>query len=197
MGQILKYIQVQGNAAGTLAEKDFDILKRFVRIGMEAEVEKSSSVKLEKQLFGMENVKQQVREIVEVIDEAYSLTAQESGETGDSFSQEAVAEIVHIQAKNQSFILNRRADPEILAYFKERVSDWNFGNGREARSLIENAMVFAAERVKKIPVGKIKKRQLQEITVSDIRKALERLRRSNLMQMGRSAAEGYPSWYCL
>lgn len=75
---------------------------------------------------------------------------------------------------------------EILAYFKERVKDRNFGNGREARSLLENAMVFAAVRVNKIPTGKIKKRQLQEITVSDIRKALERMRKSNQMQMGRS-----------
>ena len=47
-------------------------------------------------------------------------------------------------------------------------------------------MVFAAGRVKKIPVGKIKKRQLQEITVSDIRNALERIRKGNQMQAGRS-----------
>lgn len=331
MGQILKYIQVQENVKGTLNEKNFDILSRFAKIGAESESEQSSSVKLEKQLFGMESVKQQVQEIVEVqryrkrrenfglnkggyhnvhlligapgtakttvaklmgnmmaeahllpgnrficvngadlkglyvghtapkvrqlfmdndiimIDEAYSLTAQGSAETGDSFSQEAIAEIitqiedhgseklvmfagyggmgvapddnlmkifidsnpglksrinstiyfdsyspeqmveiVHIQAKNQGFILNRRVDSEILAYFKERVKNRNFGNGREARSLLENAMVFAAVRVNKIPTGKIKKRQLQEITVSDIRKALERMRKSNQMQMGRS-----------
>lgn len=330
MGQILKYMQVQGNVTGIVTERDFDVLSRFAKIGGESKKENSSSAKMEKQLFGMEDVKQQVREIVEVqkyqkrrdtfglnkggyhnvhlligapgtakttvaklmgnmmaeahllpgnrficvngadlkglyvghtapkvrqifadndiimIDEAYSLTAQGSGETGDCFSQEAVAEIitqiedhgteklvmfagyggvgvtpgdnlmktfidsnpglksrinstiyfdsysseqmveiVHIQAKNQGFILNRRADSEILAYFTERITDRNFGNGREARSLLENAMVFAADRVKKIPTGKIKKRQLQEITVSDIRKALERMRKSNQMQMGR------------
>ncbi len=331
MGQILKYMQVQGNVSGTVTEKDFDILSRFAKIGAEAKTENSSAAKLEKQLFGMESVKQQVREIVEVqryqkrresfglnkggyhnvhlligapgtakttiaklmgnmmseahllpgnrficvngadlkglyvghtapkvrqifadndiimIDEAYSLTAQCSGETGDSFGQEAIAEIitqiedhgaeklvmfagyggidvepgdnlmktfidsnpglksrinstiyfesytpeqmveiVHIQAKNQSFILSRSADPEILRYFQERISDRNFGNGREARSLLENAMVFAAARVGKIPAGKIKKRQLQEITVSDIKKALERMRKGNLMQMGKA-----------
>lgn len=331
MGQILKYMQVQGNVKGIVKEEDFDILSRFAKIGVESETERSSSVKLEKQLFGMESVKQQVQEIVEVqryqkrrenfglnkgkyhnvhlligapgtakttvarfmgnmmaeahllpgnrficvngadlkglyvghtapkvrqifadndiimIDEAYSLTAQGTGETGDSFSQEAIAEIitqiedhgseklvmfagyggmnvalgdnlmknfidanpglksrinstiyfesysaeqmveiVHIQAKNQGFILNRRVDPDLLDYFKERTKDRNFGNGREARSLLENAMVFAAGRVKKIPVGKIKKRQLQEITVSDIRKALERMRKGNQMQAGRS-----------
>ena len=104
----------------------------------------------------------------------------------ESYSPEQMVEIVHIQAKNQGFNLNRRVDPEILAYFKERIKDRNFGNGREARSLLENAMVFAAGRVKKIPAGKIKKRQLQEITLSDIRKALERMRKSNQMQEGRS-----------
>ena len=82
--------------------------------------------------------------------------------------------------------MDRRADPEIREYFAERVWDRNFGNGREARSLLENAMVFAAERVKRIPEGKIKKRQLQQIMVSDIRKALERMRKGNLMQKGRS-----------
>ena len=331
MGQILKYMQVQGNITGSVTEKDFDILSRFAKIGLESETERNSTVKLEKQLFGMEGVKQQVCEIVEVlryqkrretfglnkggyhnvhlligapgtakttvaklmgnmmaeahllpgnrficvnganlkglyvghtapkvrqifeendiimIDEAYSLTAHGAGEAGDSFSQEAMAEIitqieehgieklvmfagyggtgveagdnlmktfidsnpglksrinstiffdsytpeqmveiVHTQAKTQSFILDRRADPEIREYFAERVWDRNFGNGREARSLLENAMVFAAERVKRIPEGKIKKRQLQQIMVSDIRKALERMRKGNLMQKGRS-----------
>lgn len=104
----------------------------------------------------------------------------------DSYSAEQMVEIVHIQAKNQGFILNRRVDPDLLDYFKERTKDRNFGNGREARSLLENAMVFAAGRVKKIPVGKIKKRQLQEITASDIRKALERMRKGNQMQAERS-----------
>ena len=104
----------------------------------------------------------------------------------DSYSAEQMVEIVHIQAKNQGFILNRRVDPDLLDYFKERTKDRNFGNGREARSLLENAMVYAAGRVKKIPVGKIKKRQLQEITVSDIRKALDRMRKANFMQKGKS-----------
>ena len=74
----------------------------------------------------------------------------------DSYTPEQMVEIVHLQAKNQSFILNRRADPEILAYFKERITDRNFGNGREARSLLENAMVFAAARIIKIPAGEVK-----------------------------------------
>ena len=332
MGQILTYMQVQENVTDVVTEKDFDILSRFAKIGAETKEEKSSARKLEKQLYGMDKVKQQVREVVEVqrylkrrenfglgkgsyhnvhlligapgtakttvaklmgnmmaesrllpgnrftcvngadlkglyvghtapkvrqlfkendiimIDEAYSLNARGTGESGDSFSQEAIAEIitqiedhgmeklvmfagyggtdveaednlmknfidsnpglksrinstiffdsytpeqmveiVHIQAKNQDFILNRRADPEILEYFRERVGDRNFGNGREARSLLENAMVFAAERTKKIPLGKAKKRLLQEIRVSDIRGALERMRKSTLMQNGRKA----------
>ena len=330
MGQILKYMQLQGDITNVLTEKNFDILRRFAKVGAENQKGISSSVKLEKQLFGMENVKQQIHEIVEVmhyqkrrekfglnkgeyhnvhlligapgtakttvarlmgnmmseshllpgnrficvngadlkglyvghtapkvrqlfadndiimIDEAYSLTSQGSGENGDSFSQEAVAElitqiedygteklvmfagyggmnvepednlmkkfidsnpglksrinstiyfesytaeqmveIVHILAKNQGYILGRRADQEILDYFRGRVMDRNFGNGREARGLLENAMVFAAERVSKIPTGKITKRQLQEITVSDIRKALGRLKKNNIMQAGK------------
>ncbi len=331
MGQIINYMQIQGGVSETVTEKDFDILKRFAQIGAETEKKKTSASKLEKQLYGMENVKQQVREIVEVlkyqkrreafglnkgdyhnvhlligapgtakttvaklmgnmmaeahllpgnrftcvngadlkglyvghtapkvrqifenndiimIDEAYSLVSQGAGESSDSFSQEAIAEIItqiedhgteklvmfagyggtgveskdnlmknfidanpglksrinstiffdsytpdqmveiaHIHAKIQGFILNRKSDELIREYFEERVKDRNFGNGREARSLLENAMVFAAERVKDIPVGKVKKRQLQDITVTDVKNAIERMRKATLMQTGRT-----------
>ena len=74
----------------------------------------------------------------------------------DSYSAEQMVEIVHIQAKNQGFILNRRVDPDLLDYFKERTKDRNFGNGREAKSLLENAMVFAAGRVKKFRWAKLR-----------------------------------------
>lgn len=329
--QILHYIVVQGDAGEYLKESDFEILNRFIRRGMERNTAVSASKKMEKQLYGMDEVKQRVHEIVDVllyhkrreelglknggfhnvhlligapgtakttiarymgelmaerhllpgdrftcvngadlkgmyvghtapkvhnlfeendiimIDEAYSLTSQDSSDCGDSFGQEAVStliteieehgteklvlfagyggvdveekdnlmkrfidtnpglksrinstiyfesysaaqmvEIVHILAKAQNFTLSRKADKDICAYFETRRKDRNFGNGREARSLLENAMIFAAGRTKRLHGWEMNKRKMREISVSDIRNAIERLKFGIRMQNGRN-----------
>lgn len=329
--QILHYIVVQGDAGEYLKESDFEILSRFARLGAEKEAETSVLKKMEKQLYGMEDVKKRVGEIVDVllyhkrreelglkngnfhnvhmligapgtakttvaqymgelmaekrllpgsrftcvngadlkgmyvghtapkvrqlfaendiimIDEAYSMTAYDTSDRGDGFSQEAVStlitqieeygteklvlfagyggidvgekdnlmkkfidsnpglksrinstiyfesytarqmvEIVHIQAKSQDFTLSRKADEDMRRYFEERRTDRNFGNGREARSLLENAMIFAAERTKRLAPWEMTRKKMREISASDIRKAIERLRFGTRMQNGRT-----------
>ncbi|MCR5650016.1 MAG: AAA family ATPase [Lachnospiraceae bacterium] len=334
MGQILHYIRQQGSGSDVLEEKDFDVLKRFANLVDKKTAGETSAKKLEKGLCGMEEVKQRVREVVDVmkyyrrrenlgldkgefhnvhvllgapgtakttvakymgqmmmeenllpgnrftcingadlkgmyvghtapkvknlfenndiimIDEAYSLTISDgSSAGGDIFSQEAVStliteienrgneklvlfagyggvdveekdnlmkrfidsnpglksrinstiyfksytpdemvEIVHRLAANQQFILGRRADNEIKAYFMERSKSRDFGNGREARSLLENAAVFAAQRTRDMKVTANDRRKFQEITPSDIRKAIARQKRGTCMQNGRGAA---------
>ena len=335
MRQIIHYVRVQGNGGKVLTESDFDILKKFMNIMKKEDSEITSVKKLEKQLYGMEDVKRQVKEIVDVlkfykrreslgldkggfhnvhlligapgtakttvaklmgnmmcegnllkgnrftcvngadlkgmyvghtapkvkqlfdendiimIDEAYSLTT--SDRSGmDTFSQEAVAalitqiedhgteklvlfagyggtdvdekdnlmkkfidsnpglksrinstiffeaytpeqmvEIMHIQAKNQEFVLTRKADPYILDYFRDRVKDRNFGNGREAMSLLQNATIFAATRTKDMKVTEASKKKLQEITVDDVKKAIERAARSTALQNGRAGSYAF------
>lgn len=328
--QIIHYIVVQGDVGEYLKESDFEILNRFVRLDMKENVKISTSRKLEKQLYGMEDVKQRVHEIVDVlmyhkrreemglingnfhnvhmligapgtakttvakymgemmaeqhllpgnrftcvngadlkgmyvghtapkvhrlfeendiimIDEAYSLAAHDSLDCGDSFSQEAIStliteieehgteklvlfagyggidveekdnlmkhfidtnpglksrinstiyfesytaqqmvEIVHIQAKIQDFTLSRKADEDMRIYFEGRRKDPNFGNGREARSLLENAMIFAAGRTKGLKAREMTRRKMREIHASDIRKAIERLEFGTQMQNGK------------
>lgn len=337
MKRILNYIREQGDPGSELKEEDFDILKKFANI-MEKTPDHAFSVrKMEKELYGMEDVKRQVREIVDVmkyykrretvglekgafhnvhlligapgtakttvaklmgnmmmeqnllagnrftcvngadlkglyvghtapkvhklfenndiimIDEAYSLVARDGWDQGgDSYSQEAVAaliteieehgteklvlfagyggvdveekdnlmklfidsnpglksrinstiffksytpeemvEIVHIQARTQQFYLSKRADHDLLEFFKERVKDRNFGNGREARSLLQNATIFAAQRTRDMKAVKAAKHKLKEITAADIRQAIARQKRSTAMQNGRSSAEGF------
>lgn len=333
--QILHYIVVQCDVEESLKESDFEILNRFARLGVKKNTRISTSKRMEKQLYGMEGVKQRVHEIVDVlmyhkrreelglksgsfhnvhmligapgtakttvakymgemmaekrllpgdrficvngadlkgmyvghtapkihrlfeendiimIDEAYSLTAHDASNRGDSFGQEAIStliteieehgteklvlfagyggidiegkdnlmkyfidtnpglksrinstiyfesytvgqmvEIVHIQAKIQNFSLSRKADDDIRAYFEERRMDPNFGNGREARSLLENAMIFAAQRTKGLKAREMTKRKMREISVSDIRHAIERMRFATRMQNGRSIRKG-------
>ena len=98
---------------------------------------------------------------------------------------------MHIQAKNQEFVLTRKADPYILDYFRDRVKDRNFGNGREARSLLQNATIFAATRTKDMKVTEASKKKLQEITVDDVKKAIERAARSTALQNGRAGSYAF------
>ena len=104
---------------------------------------------------------------------------------------EEMVEIMHVLARTQQFCLSKRADPDLLEFFKERAKDRNFGNGREARSMLQNAAIFAAQRTRDMKAVKAAKHKLQEITASDIRQAIARQKRSTAMQNGRSSANGF------
>ncbi len=45
------------------------------------------------------------------------------------------------------YTLDESASSDLRDYFEERIRDVNFGNGREARSLLESTVVFAAKRI--------------------------------------------------
>ena len=89
-----------------------------------------------------------------------------------SYKPEEMVEIVHCQAKAMKFNLAKNADQSILEYFKKRVGDVNFGNGREARSLLENSLLFVANRVMDLSEEKRTKKQLQTIMPEDIECAI-------------------------
>ena len=330
MSLVLKYV-IKNKKSNTniLTKEDFNLLSKFKSIGvMDADGRQKSSLRLEQELIGMENVKQQVREIVDLmnynrnreemgfgksnyhnvhlligapgtakttvaklmgemmceqklitgnrfisvngadlkgmyvghsapktkalfenydiilIDEAYSLMTE--GKGSDSFSQEAMAqliieieehamdklvffagygglgvseennrmkhfidgnpglksrinstiyfesytpeemvEILHCQAKNFKYKIDRNVDEMVRQHFASRVLDSNFGNGREARSLLENATLFAATRVMKLPEAKRTKKAYETITYEDVRNAIQRIEGSNVYQTGR------------
>ena len=100
-----------------------------------------------------------------------------------------MVEIVHTQAKNQRLVVNEDANEAILAYFATRTDDQNFGNGREARSLLENALVFAAHRIMSLPKSKKTKKVMCEITKDDIAKAIAHMTDSDKQQIGRRKAK--------
>ena len=104
----------------------------------------------------------------------------------DSYSAQQMVEIVHRQAKNQHFEVERTADDSIYEYFQSRVKDINFGNGREARSMLENAMIFAAKRVMQISNSKKTRKMMTVITKGDIENAICKMRESDKMQKGKT-----------
>ncbi len=109
----------------------------------------------------------------------------------DSYTPEEMKEIVHTQAKVQNLKIDKKADEYILKFFAKRYKDPNFGNGREARSLLENAMVFAAERVMALPESRHTKRAMSLLTEEDIKNAIDRMQENNAMQQGRSGRYGF------
>lgn len=103
----------------------------------------------------------------------------------DSYRPEEMVQIVHRQAKQKQLAVSPEADKMIRMYFEKRSKSTDFGNGREARSLVENALCFAAERIMDIPESKRTKKMMSELTAEDIRKAIESLSEGTLLQQGR------------
>jgi len=66
--------------------------------------------------------------------------------TFPSYTAKNMLEIVHFMANEQDLNMVHTADQEIIRYFENRCMDRAFGNGREARSFIENAVRITAER---------------------------------------------------
>lgn len=103
----------------------------------------------------------------------------------ESYRPEEMVQIVHCQAKLQKFTIAKEADEFIRKYFEKRAKSSNFGNGREARSLVENAFRYAAERVMAVPESKRTKKMLSELTAEDMKRAIDSLNEGNLMQNGK------------
>ena len=90
----------------------------------------------------------------------------------DSYTADEMVDIFFGIAKNQGYQVEKSAGEMIRAHFEKRVSDEKFGNGREARSLLETSVVFVANRVLKPDKKKYTKEEMQTITSEDIRQAI-------------------------
>jgi AAA+ superfamily predicted ATPase len=109
-----------------------------------------------------------------------------------SYSPDEMLDIVHCLAKNNKFILDKNADEKIKAYFNTRYRDSDFGNGREARSFLENVMMEAATRTAKLEPKKQTKKALQQLTMDDIEVAISRMEQAIKKQNGKKRTEfGY------
>ena len=62
------------------------------------------------------------------------------------YSAKEMLEIFEALANNATFCLEKGWENVLLPFFEERVKDENFGNGREARRLLEHAMAVTAEK---------------------------------------------------
>lgn len=98
----------------------------------------------------------------------------------DSYTPDEMVKIFYSMAKTQKFIVENSAREIIYSHFCKRVSDDNFGNGREARSLLETSILFAAKRIFNQGKTRYTKNQMQTITYNDIAGAIKRIEKSQM-----------------
>jgi SpoVK/Ycf46/Vps4 family AAA+-type ATPase len=108
-----------------------------------------------------------------------------------SYKEDEMVKIVHKQAELMDYVLDTRADNLIKKYFAERRKDETFGNGREARRLIETCQYFMAERIFADYKGRCTKTQLKTITFDDVRSAIEKLKGDERAQLGVKEVFGF------
>lgn len=105
-----------------------------------------------------------------------------------SYTPEEMVKIVHCHAKLGKYQLPKEADALIYSLFQKRCVLSDFGNGREARSLLENITMEAAKRVMRMDADKLNKRLLQQIKYEDVEKAVEKFEKAYKNQKGCSVS---------
>ena len=102
-----------------------------------------------------------------------------------SYTPNEMVDIIHCLAKNGKFNLTHEGDDLIRDYFQKRYKKADFGNGREARSFIENVSYEAARRVMQLDEKKQTKKAMCELTLEDVKKAINRMEKAGKMQNGK------------
>lgn len=96
-----------------------------------------------------------------------------------SYSADEMVGIFMNHAKMQKYVVEKSAQQYLYDYFAERIKDENFGNGREARSLLETCVVYAAKRVFSAEKKKYSVQELKQITSEDVRIAIAKSKEFN------------------
>lgn len=95
-----------------------------------------------------------------------------------SYSPKEMVQIFERIARNSNYTLQKGYEAFVENFFKTRVGMDDFGNGREARVLLETAVLFAAKRT--MAQGKVKytKKDLTELMLEDIEAAALKMKES-------------------
>lgn len=115
-----------------------------------------------------------------------------------SYNTDEMLSIFELQAKNADFTIEDGWQDILKPFFDKRITDKNFGNGREARRLLELCMTSAAEDFmswadKKIdmfePSGDKEKNFLSTIKIEHLVKATEEFLKAEKAIKGRADSE--------
>lgn len=92
-----------------------------------------------------------------------------------SYSAQEMAVIFERIAKNSNYDLQEGTRELVEKFFKTRVSMRDFGNGREARVLLETAVIYAAKRTMALEKETYTCSEMRQITLLDIEAAIRKM----------------------
>lgn len=108
----------------------------------------------------------------------------------ESYQADEMVKIFGKIAQNEHYQIEKGAEADLQEYFESRRNDSNFGNGREARSLLETSLLEMSKRVlNQKEKSKLTKTDVKLIHAEDIKKAIGRVRMSNEVQEGRKTKQ--------
>ncbi len=102
----------------------------------------------------------------------------------DSYSSQDMVNIVHGLARKKELKLSTDQDHQIADYFEMRLREDDFGNGREARMLVEQCERHIAERVAAKDPDKVTEKEIETITDEDISSAIDELKKRRCDELG-------------
>ena len=100
----------------------------------------------------------------------------------DSYDETEMTTIFFQIAKNQNYIVDSETAGIVKKHFAKRSKDENFGNGREARSLLETSVVYAAKRLFADKQDKFTSRDMKNIKYEDVEQAIRQVEEADLNQ---------------
>jgi len=107
----------------------------------------------------------------------------------DSYTPEEMEQIFMRHAKLGKFSIDKKAGKLVREFFEERVERNDFGNGREARSLLENTIIEVAKRLADVPEEELSEETMQHICCEDVEAAISKMKFATNMQSGRQSGK--------
>ncbi len=108
-----------------------------------------------------------------------------------SYDGTQMSDIFMKQCANAGYVFDEAEVPalksDVAAYFSERTQDPSFGNAREGKSLLAEAMRLHANIMDGRNVDDVTEEELKTITASDVRDAIASLRKMEQTRSGREA----------
>ena len=95
-----------------------------------------------------------------------------------SYSAEDMAVIFERIAKNSNYDLQEGTRELVQKFFQTRVGMRDFGNGREARVLLETAVIYAAKRTMADEKTQYTSKEMRMLTLEDMKAAIQKMTNS-------------------
>ena len=99
-----------------------------------------------------------------------------------SYTSEDMLHVFLGIAERNRYIVEKDAYSFVENYFASRVNEKDFGNGREARNLLEACTLYLAERIMSKNRSQISKEELMNIMACDVKKAVNYLQESYVVR---------------